>query len=64
MASQKYSINEHVPTSGRAASLPERMTERIDCKTVRIFAYSSTREQSNEAENRERDWGDTRPMGV
>ena len=31
----------------------------IDCKTVRIFAYSSTREQSNEAENRERDWGET-----
>ena len=34
-----------------------------DCKTVRIFAYSSTREQSkkvwNEAENRERDWGET-----
>ena len=31
----------------------------VDCKTVRIFAYSSTREQSNEAENRERDWGET-----
>ena len=36
----------------------------IDCKTVRIFAYSSKREQSNkivsnEAENRERDWGKT-----
>ena len=30
----------------------------IDCKTVRIFAYSSTREQSK-AENRERDWGET-----
>ena len=27
----------------------------IDCKTVRIFAYSSTREQSKAA-NRERDW--------
>ena len=27
-------------------------------KTVRIFAYSSTREQSK-AENRERDWGET-----
>ena len=26
----------------------------IYCKTVRIFAYSSTREQSNEAENREK----------
>ena len=36
----------------------------LDCKTVRIFAYSSTREQSNkrswnEAEKRERDWGET-----
>ena len=31
---------------------------RIDCKTVRIFAYSSTREQWK-AENRERDWGET-----
>ena len=28
MPSQKYSINEHVPRSGRAASLPERITER------------------------------------
>ena len=34
-------------------------TSGLDCKTVRIFAYSSTREQSNEAENRERDWGET-----
>ena len=34
-------------------------TLKLDCKTVRIFAYSSTREQSNEAENRERDWGET-----
>ena len=25
----------------------------IDCKTVRIFAYSSTREQSNKGETRE-----------
>ena len=32
----------------------------VDCKTVRIFAYSSTREQSNEAENRERDYGRVR----
>ena len=30
----------------------------LDCKTVRIFAYSSIREQSK-AENRERDWGET-----
>ena len=34
-------------------------TLKLDCKTVRIFAYSSTRKQSNEAENRERDWGET-----
>ena len=48
--------------------------EIVDCKTVRIFAYSSTREPYfcvfkyaravkqkvwNEAENRERDWGET-----
>ena len=32
---------------------------KLDCKTVRIFAYLSTREQSNKAENRERDWGET-----
>ena len=34
----------------------------LDCKTVRIFAYSYTREQLkvwNEAENRERGWGET-----
>ena len=38
----------------------------LDCKTVRFFAYSSTREQFNEAENRERDWGETlkTPKGV
>ena len=36
----------------------------LDCKTVRIFAYSSTREQSNkslnEAENTELDYGRVR----
>ena len=38
----------------------------LDCKTVHTFAFSSTREQSNkglsgslEAENGERDWGET-----
>ena len=38
----------------------------VDCKTVRISAYSSTRDPRavkrkvwNEAENRERDWGET-----
>ena len=47
----------------------EKTTLELVCKTVRIFAYSSTREQSNkrsgtrlktenEAENRERDWGE------
>ena len=37
--------------------------QTLDCKTVRIFAYSSTRavkqKVSNEAENSERDWGET-----
>ena len=37
----------------------ESRLSSLDCKTVRIFAYSSTREQSNEAENRERDWRET-----
>ena len=37
----------------------------VDCKTVRIFAYSSTYARAvkqkvwNEAKNRERDWGET-----
>ena len=36
----------------------------LDCKTVRIFAYSSIRAEVkqmvwNKAENRERDWGET-----
>ena len=40
------------------------VSKRVDCKTVRIFPYSSTREQSNwkgleKAENGERDWGET-----
>ena len=39
-------------------------TSRVGCKTVRIFAYSITRAVKqkvwNEAENRERDWGETR----
>ena len=39
------------------------MGKKLDCKTVRIFAYSSTRAVKqkvwNEAENRERDWGET-----
>ena len=45
---------------------------RLDCKTVRIFAYSRKDERavkqkvSNEAENWERDWGPTGwgPTGV
>jgi len=40
----------------------------LDCKTARIFANSSTGEQSNkkvwnEAENIERDWGETIKIG-
>ena len=37
----------------------------VDCKTVRIFAYSSTYARAvkqkvwNEAKNREQDWGET-----
>ena len=37
----------------------------VDWKTVRSFAYSSTREQSNKrCENRERDWGETLKIRV
>ena len=41
------------------------LVEKVDCKTVRIFAYSGSSERAvkqkvwNEAENRERDWGET-----
>ena len=49
MASQKYSINEHVPTSGRAASLPERITE-IRKTMVAITTISATVNQSGIAE--------------
>ena len=50
--------------TGLRKRVEERLLFNLDCKTVRIFAYSSTREQSNkrsgnEAENRERDWGET-----
>ena len=39
------------------------------CKTIRIFAYSSTKQKVkqkvwNEAENREGDWGETLPQAV
>ena len=55
-------------------TISPRISAPLDCKTVRIFAYSSTREPYfcvfkyaravkqkvwNEAENRERDWGET-----
>ena len=39
--------------------------DQLDCKTVRIFAYSIKYARAvkqkvwNEAENRERDWGET-----
>ena len=69
-----YTCSEQTSTS----ALVGDSAISTDCKTVRIFAYSSTREQSkkfwNEAENRERDWGETlkdaffsrltRPTGV
>ena len=59
-----------------ALSLPEPFSFfllswfAIDCKTVRIFAYSSTYAQAvkqkvwNEAENRERDWGESKFVTV
>ena len=49
MASQKYSINEHVPTSGRAASLPERITERRKA-LFSVTTISTTTNQSGTAE--------------
>ena len=54
-----YTCSEQTSTS----ALVGDSAISTDCKTVRIFAYSSTREQSkkvwNEAENRERDLGET-----
>ena len=38
----------NVPCSCSSTALKSTLT--LDCKTVRIFAYSSTREQSNEAD--------------
>ena len=45
--------------------LSSKQIIKIDCKTVRIFGYSSTYARAvkqkvwNEAENRKRDWGET-----
>ena len=51
------------PPLGNVFQLPRRrISRRLDWKTVRIFAYSSTyaravkQKVGNEAENRERDW--------
>ena len=55
-------LNNRDLTQCLAGWLTEWRTD-IDYKTVRIFAYSSTREHAveqkvrNKAENRERDWG-------
>ena len=49
MASQKYSINEHVPTPGRAASLPERITERRKA-LFSVTTISTTTNQSGTVE--------------
>ena len=51
---------------GNVFQLPRRrISRRLDWKTVRLFAYSSTYAEAvkqkvgNEAENRERDWEET-----
>ena len=53
------------PPLGNVFQLPRRrISRRLDWKTVRIFAYSSAyaravkQKVGNEAENRERDWGE------
>ena len=54
------------PPLGNVFQLPRRrISRRLDWKTVRLFAYSSTYAEAvkqkvgNEAENRERDWEET-----
>ena len=54
------------PPLGNVFQLPRRRSSRrLDWKTVRLFAYSSTYTEAvkqkvgNEAENRERDWEET-----
>ena len=54
------------PPLGNECQLPRRrISRRLDWKTVRLFAYSSTYAEAvkqkvgNEAENRERDWEET-----
>ena len=54
------------PPLGNEFQLPRRrISRRLDWKTVRLFAYSSTYAEAvkqkvgNEAENRERDWEET-----
>ena len=72
MSKKVHNVNEHRPVGGinnHDASINRgkiKRTEKLQtAKSVGIFAYSSTREHSNkkvwnEAENRERDWGETR----
>ena len=52
LISRPKSYRDFRETCPRTAGLTTRSRCLLDCKTVRIFAYSSTREQSNEAENR------------
>ena len=40
------------------SELSELDSVRLDCKTVRIFAYSSTREQSNKRSGTESETGE------
>ena len=71
MSKKVHNVNEHRPVGGKNnhdASINRgkiKQTEKLQtAKTVRIFAYSSTRALKqkvwNEAENKERDWGETR----
>ena len=53
MRKKVHNVNEHRPVGGRNshdASVNRgkiKQTKTLDCKTVRIFAYSSTREHSD-----------------
>ena len=64
----RFRDNVHLRTQSMTEYLTtENLTETanglsrvLDCKTVRIFAYSSSREQLNKRSgNGERDWGET-----
>ena len=60
---EKFSFVENQPMEVLSVA-----ASQLDCKTVRIFAYSSTREQSNKRSGMmlktESETGLTRPTGV